>query len=180
MKQPLDQLVQDVAALLLRSHLKIVFAESCTGGLVSAVLARVPGISEVHCGSAVVYRLDTKTKWLGVPESMLINPGPVSEPVARAMAEGALVHTPEADVAAAITGHLGPNAPDEQEGLVFVGIAIRGKSCHVIEHRLPRFDLVDGEFPYPGETEREQRQWTATEFVFAQVALTIRSGILSY
>ena len=57
---------------LLEEHdLKIVFAESCTGGLISATLTRIPGISAYHCGSAVVYQEATKTGWLGVPRTML-------------------------------------------------------------------------------------------------------------
>jgi PncC family amidohydrolase len=127
----------------LRSHrCRAVFAESCTGGLVSAALSQVAGISEFHCGSAVVYKLDTKTQWLGVPAAILKDPGPVSEVVARAMAIGVLIRTPEAHWAASITGHLGPNAPPEQDGLVFIGIARRSADSaevadvQVTEHRL--------------------------------------------
>ncbi len=176
MPQPLESLAREIAELLSQRSLKVVFAESCTGGLVSATLARVPGISNFHCGSAVVYRLDTKTRWLGVPESMLINPGPVSEPVARAMVEGVLAQTPEADLAAAITGHLGPNAPADQDGLIFVGLAIRNQQSQVIEHRLENFPLTANMPRYPGETEREQRQWAATEFVLTQVAALLKSA----
>lgn len=163
MQQPLESLSLQIAKLLERSDLKIVFAESCTGGLVSATLARVPGVSNFHCGSAVVYRLDTKTKWLGVPSSMLLDLGAVSEPVARAMAEGVLSVTPEADLAASVTGHLGPNAPPDQDGLIFVGIAIRGDHCHVFEHRL--IDVGNTVSRFPGENQRERRQWAAAKFV---------------
>ena len=180
MKQPLTEQIQEVASLLMLLQVKIVFSESCTGGLISASLARVPGISEVHCGSAVVYRLDTKTRWLGVPESMLIEQGPVSEPVAEAMASEVLERTPEAEIGASITGHLGPNAPDLQDGLVFVGVAIRGKTCRVTEHRLQKFLCEDGNLPYPGETEREQRQWAAVSFVLSQVATVLREEYLSF
>jgi PncC family amidohydrolase len=163
MQQPLESLSLQIAKLLERTQQKIVFAESCTGGLVSATLARVPGISNFHCGSAVVYRLDTKTKWLGVPSSMLINPGPVSEPVARAMAEGVLSVTPEADLSASITGHLGPNAPPDQDGLIFVGIAVRGSHCKVFEHRL--IDANEKASSFPGANQRGRRQWAAAQFV---------------
>lgn len=169
MQQPLTTIAIEVAELLRRHQTRIVIAESCTAGLVSATLARVPGISELHCGSAVVYRLETKTRWLGVPSSTLIDPGPVSEPVARAMAEGVLQRTPEANVAAAITGHLGPNSPPEQDGLAFVAIARRDAKCSVSEHWLPKFDNSRREPIYPGETEREQRQWAATEIVLSQL-----------
>ena len=180
MKQPLVEQIQEVASLLMLLKVKIVFAESCTGGLISASLARVPGVSDVHCGSAVVYRLETKTKWLGVPASMLIQSGPVSEPVAEAMAIGVLEHTPEAEIAASITGHLGPNAPESQDGLVFVGVAIRGKTCLVTEHRLKKFPNELENFYYPGETEREQRQWAAVSLVLSQVETVLRDEYLSF
>jgi nicotinamide-nucleotide amidase len=106
---------------------KIVLAESCTGGLVSAVLTLIPGISEFHCGSAVVYQVATKAAWLGVPRSLLRDPGPVSEEVASRMVLGALRITPHADVAAAVTGHLGPGAPKDQDGIVYVAFARRDK-----------------------------------------------------
>ena len=62
----LKKIAHDVAACLRSQPRRIVFAESCTGGLVAATLA-IPGISDSLCGSAVVYRLDTKTRWLGIP-----------------------------------------------------------------------------------------------------------------
>lgn len=173
MKQPLERLLQQVAEQLVRNKIRIVFAESCTGGLISATLARSPGISIVHCGSAVVYRLETKTKWLGVPASMLIDPGPVSHAVACAMAEGVLNMTPEAVLAVSITGHLGPDAPEHQDGLVFLGVAIRGKSCRAIEHQLPNFAGESNPSTSPGSTAREQRQWAAVEMAFSQILETI-------
>ena len=173
MPQPLAALVQEVASLLQVSRRRVVFAESCTGGLVSASLARVPGISEFLCGSAVVYRLDTKTRWLGVSEALLYDPGPVSEVVARAMALGVLARTPEADLAVSITGHLGPNAPGDQDGLIFIGIARRsaeatgGVTVDVFEDRLPSETSARHEFP--GDSTREQRQWLAVERVLSHL-----------
>jgi nicotinamide-nucleotide amidase len=180
MKQPLTEQIHEVASLLMLLQVKIVFAESCTGGLISASLARSPGISQVHCGSAVVYRPETKSEWLGVAAPMLNEPGPVSEPVARAMAAGVLERTPEADMAVSITGHLGPNAPDTQDGLVYVGIAIRDKTCRVTEHRLEKFLCENDHLPYPGETEREQRQWLAVTLVFREIATVLRDEYLSF
>ncbi|MFO0919009.1 MAG: nicotinamide-nucleotide amidohydrolase family protein [Planctomycetaceae bacterium] len=107
---------------------RVVFAESCTAGLVAATLAQIPGISEFLCGSAVAYRLDTKHRWLGIPTDLLADPGPVSHEVAEAMCAGVLRITPEADWAASVTGHLGPNAPDGEDGLIFIGIAQRHES----------------------------------------------------
>lgn len=103
-------------------------AESCTCGLIAAKLGGVPGVSQWLVGSLVSYRLDAKQRWLGVPSKWLEpqGPGAVSQPVAEAMAEGALRCAPEAQVALAITGHLGPGAPLQQDGLVWIAMARRG------------------------------------------------------
>ena len=114
-----------LARLLTESGRRLVLAESCTAGLVAAFLARIPGISNNLCGSMVTYRNATKWKWLGVPEAVLTRHTAVSEPVGRLMVIGALAKTPEADLAASVTGHLGPNAPPDQDGLVYIGVAKR-------------------------------------------------------
>ncbi|WP_373651568.1 CinA family protein [Schlesneria sp. DSM 10557] len=173
MKQPLDQQAHDVARLLISQQQRIIFAESCTAGLVSAVLGRVPGVSGVHCGSAVVYRLDTKTKWLGVPPDILVDPGPVSECVARLMVEGVLARTPEATMAASITGHLGPGAPSAQDGLVYIGVGFRNKPAQIFEHRLTNIDAMT---QFPGATLREQRQWAAADLVLRETLKVLSSG----
>ena len=121
----ITRLARRVARLLEERRVKVVFAESCTGGLVSGALTRVPGISAWHCGGVVVYRNETKTQYLGIPSDLLAGPGPVSSDVAAQLATSILNKTPEADISAAVTGHLGPNAPPEQDGLVFVAIARR-------------------------------------------------------
>lgn len=172
MTQPFNSLAYRVAALLEETKTHVVFAESCTAGLVSATLARVPGISEFHCGSAVVYRLDTKTRWLGIPASLLVDPGPgaVSDEVARLMAAGVLDRTPEAEMSAAITGHLGPNAPTHQDGLVFVAIARRSETTRIesFPHVLPA-DIADSDAT-AADSLREWRQWKAVELVLSHVA----------
>lgn len=114
-----------VARLLKVSDLKVVFAESCTGGLVSGALTKIPGISSHHCGGVVVYRNETKQAYLDIPATLLKNPGPVSPEVAALMAVRVLEKTPEAGIAASVTGHLGPNAPRALDGVVFAGIARR-------------------------------------------------------
>lgn len=166
MPQPLASLAREVAELLQRTGNRVVFAESCTAGLVSATLGRVPGISDFHCGSAVVYRLDTKAKWLGISEALLKDPGPVSSEVAEAMARGVLGKTPEANLAASITGHLGPNAPDGQDGLVYIAIVERGASVSDIttfRRILPNEITCLTETG--AESLREWRQWKAAELV---------------
>ena len=119
------QPARQVARLLKQSGRKVVFAESCTGGLVSGALTKIPGISSYHCGGMVVYRNETKQAYLGIAADLLEIPGPVSREVAEQMAQRVLAKTPEADVAAAVTGHLGPGAPPKLDGLVFAAVAWR-------------------------------------------------------
>ena len=107
---------RDLASALRARNQRLVLAESCTAGRIAAVLGEIAGISEYFCGSAVAYRNETKAHWLDVPRGLLADPGPVSETVARHMVTGVLARTPEADWAGAITGHLGPDAPQEMDG----------------------------------------------------------------
>ncbi len=116
---------------------RLVLAESCTAGLVAAELGQIPGISEFLCGSMVVYQTPTKTAWLGISTALLENPeiGPVSAQVTTALAEAILARTPEATVAAAITGHLGPGSPAVLDGKVFCAFARRSNSESSIKWR---------------------------------------------
>ena len=172
-QRQLDTAARQLAELLQQRRLRVVFAESCTGGLISAAMTRIPGISEFHCGSAVVYRVGTKQSWLGIPESLLENPGPVSRVVATEMAERVLKNTPEADVAASVTGHLGPNAPKRQDGLIYVGIAKRkrrnNRATTVIVHR----HRLAVESPPASKLStrrlRSRRQIAAAEYVLTKL-----------
>jgi nicotinamide-nucleotide amidase len=129
-----------VAKLLAASGHKVVFAESCTGGLVSGALTRIPGISEHHCGGVIVYRNATKTQYLDIPQKLLDDKGPVSRKVAELMAVRVLEKTPEATIAVSVTGHLGPNAPARLDGRVFVGVAWRNAMPRVHSLRCRRSD----------------------------------------
>jgi nicotinamide-nucleotide amidase len=129
-----------VAQLLADRRLKVATAESCTGGLVAGALTAVPGISAWHCGGVVVYRNETKQALLGIPAELLADPGPVSEPVVRRMAERVLAIIPEADVSVAVTGHLGPNAPAELDGLVWLAVGMR-KGIQSADVRVLRLQL---------------------------------------
>jgi nicotinamide-nucleotide amidase len=124
-RKVLSQESELLAGLLTAQDVKIVFAESCTGGLVAATLAGIPGASDILCGSLVTYRDDAKSKWLGISPRTLKKPGAVSEQVALEMAIHALEVTPEAGLSASITGHLGPLAPANQDGVIHCGIALR-------------------------------------------------------
>ena len=110
-------------ALFKQKNARIVLAESCTAGLVSSTLAQIPGISDFLCGSAVTYRNSVKSEWLDVPESDIAEQTSVSQVVSEQMAIGVLNKTSEAVWSAGITGHLGPNAPLQADGMVFLAIA---------------------------------------------------------
>ena len=107
--------------------LRIVTAESCTGGLIAGLLTEIPGSSDVVERGMVVYSNAAKSAQLGVPAALIATHGAVSEPVARAMAEGALVHA-EADLSIAVTGVAGPGGGSAEKpvGLVHFASARRG------------------------------------------------------
>ncbi len=94
-------------AQLRRAGERVACAESCTGGGIAAALTAIPGSSEWFWGGIVSYSIDSKTALLGVPASLIERYGAVSEPVAQAMAAGALERSP-ADHALAVTGIAGP------------------------------------------------------------------------
>jgi len=99
-------------------------AESCTGGLVSAACTELSGSSEWFERGFVTYSNAAKTEMLSVPAALIEAHGAVSEPVARAMAEGALRHS-SAQVALSITGVAGPTggSADKPVGTVCFGWA---------------------------------------------------------
>ncbi|WP_254510098.1 CinA family protein [Anatilimnocola floriformis] len=114
-----------VAQLLATRQKKVATAESCTGGLVAGALTAVAGISARLCGGVIVYRNETKHALLDISQQLLADPGPVSEIVAQQMAQRVLTKIPEADVSIAITGHLGPNAPADLDGVVWLAVGAR-------------------------------------------------------
>jgi nicotinamide-nucleotide amidase len=107
-------------------HLAV--AESCTGGLLGARITDVPGSSEVFLGGVIAYADALKTELLGVPADMIAEHGAVSEPVARAMAEGA-VDRFDVTAALSVTGIAGPGggSPAKPVGTVWFGCALRGR-----------------------------------------------------
>jgi nicotinamide-nucleotide amidase len=111
----------------------IVTVESCTGGLIAGALTDVPGSSEAVHGGFVTYANEAKQAMVGVPAELIEKHGAVSEPVARAMAEGALRSTAVA-VAIAVTGIAGPGGGTEGKpvGLVhFACVTADGTTVHV-------------------------------------------------
>lgn len=117
--------------------LKMALAESCTGGGMAHVITNVPGASEVlHCG-VVSYANEAKTNLLSVPAPLIEEHGAVSEPVARAMVEGAL-KVSGADLALAVTGIAGPSggSPEKPVGTVFIAVADRSR-VHLVKKLNP-------------------------------------------
>jgi nicotinamide-nucleotide amidase len=135
--QTLSRLVLDEAR---ERRLRIATAESCTGGLVAAALTDVPGSSDVFERGFVTYSNRAKSELLGVPGDLIADMGAVSEPVARAMAEGALAAA-DAHVSVAVTGVAGPGGgtPMKPVGLVHFATA---RSNAAIVHRVERFGDV--------------------------------------
>ena len=102
----------------------IAAAESCTAGMLTAMLADNPGASDILYESIVTYSNEAKEKYLGVPHETLQQFGAVSEETARAMAEG-VRRTSGADIGVGITGIAGPGGGTEEKpvGLVYIGVA---------------------------------------------------------
>ncbi|HRD75806.1 MAG TPA: CinA family protein [Hyphomicrobiaceae bacterium] len=113
--------------VLRQRTLKIVTAESCTGGLIAGLLTEIPGSSDVVERGFVVYSNDAKMESLGVPGHLFADHGAVSRPVAEAMASGALMNS-LADVSIAVTGVAGPGGGTALKpvGLVHIAAATLG------------------------------------------------------
>lgn len=129
-------LAQEVIDLAKSSGVMVATAESCTGGLVAASLTALAGSSAAVDRGFVTYSNEAKAQMLGVPEPMLIEHGAVSEPVARAMAMGAVAHS-KAQAAVSITGIAGPGGGSETKpvGLVHFACAAPDGSLTHIEQR---------------------------------------------
>ena len=133
--QDLIELATEVLAQARVKGVKIATAESCTGGLIAALLTDIAGSSDVFERGFVTYSNDARREMLGVPEELLKTHGAVSAPVARAMAQGALKQS-RADVAIAVTGIAGPGGGTTEKpvGLVHIAAA-RGNETRAQEHR---------------------------------------------
>jgi nicotinamide-nucleotide amidase len=132
--------LHDVTVALLQAcrekKLMLATAESCTGGLLAGALTAIAGSSDVVERGFVVYSNAAKHEMLGVPMAVIEAHGAVSEPVARALAEGAIARS-KADIAVSITGVAGPGGGSAEKpvGLVHFATARRGGAT-IAERRI--------------------------------------------
>lgn len=133
---PLVQHANVILAQARTDKLKIATAESCTGGLIIALLTEIPGSSDVVERGFVTYSNQAKRDLLGVPGDLIADFGAVSEPVARAMAEGALTYS-RADLSVSVTGVAGPGGGTAMKpvGHVHFAAARTGRSIIHEQHR---------------------------------------------
>lgn len=124
-----------VVDLLMANKLTACTVESCTGGMLSARLINVPGVSEVFKSGYVTYSNKSKRKLLGIKKNILVKHGAVSEQIAREMAKTAAILA-RTDVSVSTTGIAGPDGgtPEKPVGLVYIGCNVCGrvtvKECH--------------------------------------------------
>jgi competence/damage-inducible protein CinA-like protein len=156
-----ETLEQVVGMYLVMRQKTVATAESCTAGLLSERLTRVPGSSDYFLGGAVVYSNELKTRLVGVPAELIAEHGAVSKPVAQALADGIRLRT-GASFGVGITGIAGPvgGTPAKPVGLVFVALADeRGTQVR--------------EFRFPGDRDRI-RFW-ATQAALEMIRRRVRS-----
>lgn len=165
-----ESLAAAVLSELRSRRQRLVVVESCTGGLLGSLITAVPGSSDVFLGGWITYANDLKRNQVNVPPELLAQHGAVSEPVARAMANGALRAArssggASADHAIAITGVAGPDGgtPQKPVGDVFIAIASRtqGADINVQVHR----------FRFPGD--RATIRDRAAKFALALLRLSL-------
>lgn len=138
-----DDLLASADALLASARaqgVRIVTAESCTGGLLAALLTEIAGSSDVVDRGYVTYSNAAKTSAIGAPEALISAHGAVSDAVAQAMAAGA-IQASQADLSVAVTGVAGPGggSQDKPVGLVWFATARRGGP--VLSHEARYGDL---------------------------------------
>lgn len=132
-----DTFASHIGRLLRARGLRIAVAESCTGGLIGALLTSVPGSSEYLIFDTVTYANAAKSALLGVSPETLRAHGAVSAETAAAMAEGAL-RLSEADLAVSVTGIAGPGGGSESRpvGTIWFALARKGQATLTEHHKL--------------------------------------------
>jgi nicotinamide-nucleotide amidase len=159
------QTAEELASLLNSQGWKVALAESCTGGLVSATLTELAGSSNWFERGYITYSNQAKTECLGVPSELIESHGAVSEPVAKAMAEGTQRHA-KVKAAISITGIAGPSGGSIEKpvGTVCFGWAIQG---HGIVTTTCKTKLFMG--------DRQAVRQQATLFALAELLTLLKS-----
>ena len=154
-------LTKTLAEILLSRNWTVSLAESCTGGLVSATLTELAGSSEWFERGYITYSNEAKTECLEVPARLIESHGAVSEPVAKAMAEGARINS-GSDVAISVTGIAGPSGGTAEKpvGTVCFGWATENQTLTNTMH-------------FDGERQAVRQQ--ATEFALTELIALLRS-----
>jgi nicotinamide-nucleotide amidase len=134
----LDEQAERLMHQVCDRRLTVATAESCTGGMLAALLTDIEGASHGFERGFVTYSKDAKSELLGISRDVLDQNEAVSEVVARAMAEGALDRS-HADIALGVTGFAGPAGPNHEEGLVHFALAQRGRATR---HRAEHFGAI--------------------------------------
>jgi nicotinamide-nucleotide amidase len=154
-------LTKTLAEILLSRNWTVSLAESCTGGLVSATLTELAGSSEWFERGYITYSNEAKTECLDVPAQIIESHGAVSEPVAKAMAEGARINS-GSNVAISITGIAGPSGGTAEKpvGTVCFGWATENQTLTKTMH-------------FNGDRQAVRQQ--ATEFALTELIALLRS-----
>lgn len=150
-----NALVEQAAELLEACRarkLKIATAESCTGGLVAAVLTEVPGSSDVFECGFVTYSNEAKSEQLMVPQAVLGEYGAVSKQTAISMASGALARS-RADLAVAITGIAGPGGGSAEKPVGLVHLAATRRDGPMLHREIRIGDIGRGAVRRASATE---------------------------
>ena len=154
-------LTKTLAEILLSRNWTVSLAESCTGGLVSATLTKLAGSSEWFERGYITYSNEAKMECLDVPAQLIESHGAVSEPVAKAMAEGARINS-RSNVAISITGIAGPSGGtiEKPVGTVCFGWATENQTLTKTIH-------------FDGDRQAVRQQ--ATEFALTEFIALLRS-----
>ena len=133
--QALEANLTQISLRLLKHRHLLATAESCTGGMIAAACTDLSGSSQWFERGFVTYSNEAKAEMLGVPPVLIEQHGAVSEPVARAMADGALAHS-RAQVSLAVTGVAGPTGGTEAKpvGTVWFAWCVGGETHSEMQH----------------------------------------------
>lgn len=134
----MHSLVEELSILLNDKNLRLVTAESCTGGMIAAAVTDRAGSSAIFERGFVTYANEAKIEELSVESATIKSYGAVSEQTATQMCLGALKHS-HADVAISVTGIAGPGGGTDEKpvGLVYIGTAIQNKPPYISRHIFP-------------------------------------------